>query len=109
MGTRFVLNRAGVGQLAQSSEMHSLMNDVMEAAKGAAQSIAPRDTGDYADSFEVEKNQTATIAGTRRAAATLRNTAPHAAAVEYGYAGDSETPGQSAHRVLRRAIELVAE
>ncbi len=106
-GVHFVANRSGVRSLANGAEMHRLANDAMDAAKGAAESLSPRVTGRYADSFAVEKDQTVTIAGEPRAAARLVNNAPYAAAVEYGYSGDSAATTSSAHRVLARTLQAL--
>ncbi len=108
-GTRFVVNQPGFRSMANGPEMVQLTDAVADATKAAAESIAPRETGRYADSFRVEKNKRITIAGYERASAEVHNDAPYAVAVEYGSGGRRVGPGRSgAHRTLARALGLVS-
>jgi hypothetical protein len=75
-------------QLMQSREVAELCRQAAENAKGYAQSIAPRETGKYADSFEVETR----IVGDRQTA-VLFNSVKYANVLE------------QKHRVLGRAAD----
>lgn len=81
-------DRQGMRRLMQSPEIAELCQKAAENAGSYAQGIAPRDTGNYAASFEVETR----IVGDRQTA-VLYNTAPYAAALEVK------------HRVLGRAAD----
>lgn len=98
-------NQAGFRQIANSPEMRAALKAVAEDAKAYAESISQdfRDTGDYADSFEVTE-ETVDFTETRfsgpRAAARLTNTSDHAAAVEWGNEHSHRN-----HRVLGRTLD----
>lgn len=76
---------------------------VAEANRGRvfAKAIAPRDSGEYQQSFDVDA-ETVMFALGPRVAATLSNTAGHAAAVEWG---NRRTPHP--HRVLGRTAAFL--
>lgn len=88
---------AGISQLMNSAGMVELMRARAEAGKAHAVSISPRDTGHYADSFEVEAHSHGGPAKDR-AEAILRNTASYAADVEF-----HNKPG----RVLGRTVDFI--
>jgi hypothetical protein len=99
---------AGWERIATGPSMVAMLTEVAEKAKGYAVSISPYDptpddNGHYRDSFQVE-HDTWTIGGFRRAITRLRNTAPYAAAVEWGYKGRAGAPDVDAHRVLGRTL-----
>lgn len=76
----------------------AMANVAMSAARSGmtfAQSISPRRTGEYAQSFRVEPT-TVRIKGQPRSAAHILNTSGHAQAVEWGEHG---------HKVLGRTLE----
>lgn len=75
--TRYVPNRQQMRRLMQSPDMARAMRRAAENAQKHAEGIAPRDTGNYAGSFEVETR----VVGDRQTA-VLYNTAPYAAALE---------------------------
>ena len=97
-------SRAGVAKFLRSPQISAALLAIAENGKTYAESISPRETGDYASSWKVSRS-TFTVKGEPRAAAKLENTSGHAAAVEFGYAGRANRPGQSRHRVLGRTLE----
>jgi hypothetical protein len=101
----FQMDRSGIAQIAMGPKLLAAVLDLAETkAKPYAESISPRSDRDdhvhYADSFVVVPG-TAWIAAMRRVAARLYNTAPHAAAVEWGNAGVNAR----GHRVLGRTLD----
>ena len=95
----------GFGNLLCGPEMQALMAAKAHAAKEMAEAIAPVDElgphpGHYRASFEVEVGAQPMAKG-RRAYATLRNTAPYAAAVEFG------NRTTKAQHVLLRSIDAM--
>jgi hypothetical protein len=105
---RVEFNEHGLGEVLLGPEIRAGVVAVAEAGKVYAESIAPRDSGHYADSFEVAESSVM-LAGNWRAAAVLRNTAGYAAAVEYGYRGRAATPTSSANRILGRTLDHLNE
>lgn len=85
---RYQPNRREMRRLMQSADVARLCEQAAENAKGYAESIAPRDSGEYARSFKVETR----IVGDRQTA-VLSNTAPYATVLEVK------------HRVLGRAAD----
>src|SRR5688500_16048447 len=75
-------DRRGTGQLLRTAEMEQLVRSAAEKAKAYAEKIAPRDTGRYANSFEVESTRRGGP-HSDRAEARLVNTADYAWAVEF--------------------------
>ena len=110
--TEFRPNFAGFDALARGPEVRGILEAKAEEAKAVAEGIAETFRSDrnhvhYADSFTVETG-TETGGGKTRVYADLRNTAGHAAAVEWGYKGRSADDTSSAHRVLGRALDGVS-
>lgn len=101
-------NRRGLEQMATSPKMQEVVLRVAEKAKTIAEGISQefRDTGEYADSFEIIPTEvTVNIRFPHKAAgAQLRNTAGYAAAVEWGKGGTAAQPGRKAHHVLARTL-----
>lgn len=64
--------------------MKAVMRARAVAVMSTAMSIAPVDSGDYVDSFEVTDGITAAYPVGPRAFGRVANTAPHAFFVEYG-------------------------
>lgn len=102
----FVPDSKGFLAIANSTEMHEVLQQVVERAKGIAEGLAQdfRVTGDYADSFVVADS---TIAWEGeypgpRAVGILLNTSDHAVAVEFGNQHDHRP-----HRVLGRTLVLM--
>lgn len=90
MAARYTPSRAGWARIAMSPQIQAACVAVAEEGKAFAIGISPS-SGDpvgtpYAGSFEV--NATTVTGGqySPRVGAELRNTAPHAAAVEFGNA-----------------------
>lgn len=73
----------GLQALLTSTAMQDAVVEVAEDAAAFARSIAPRRTGKYADSFEVERAEFPGP-GSPRKGAVVANTSEHAAAVEWG-------------------------
>lgn len=98
--SRFVPNRAAFAEMAVGPEIRAALRAVGERAKVTAEALSQdfRITGEYADSFEVEED-TSILGRNQRAVVRLRNTAPYAAAVEWGNARDHRP-----HRVLGRTL-----
>jgi len=94
------LNSAGFAAMALGPEVRHVLMEVGKKGKAFAESISPRDTGEYASSFELVEGTTLTFGRTPHAEVLLRNTAPYAAAVEWGN-GEHAAAGQG-HRVLGR-------
>jgi len=88
----------GMRALAQSPQMSRAMQQAAEVGMRWAESVAPRDTGEYAGSFRVAPT---TVRGGRpaedRAGARLANDARHAIVVE------------SRHHVLARAVNIIEQ
>jgi hypothetical protein len=85
---RYQPNRREMRRLMQSAEIAKLCEQAAENAKKYAEGIAPRETGTYAASFEVETR----IVGDRQTA-VLMNTVKYANVLE------------QKHRVLGRAVD----
>jgi hypothetical protein len=95
------------GELLSGPEMQAAMGRHIEQAASAARSIAPvggpgdEHPGLYRDSFETDVS--VEDLGGRRAVGRLKNTAPYAAAVEWG---NRRAPAQ---HVLARALDFMRE
>lgn len=102
-------NDAGLAAWAKGPEVQAACLAIAEKAKTTAEALAEdfRETGEYAESFEVRPVEVV-VDGRARAAAELRNTSGHAAAVEWGYGGRADAPGQTPHRVIGRALDALA-
>lgn len=105
------INDAAFKAMANGPELHAACTAAAEKAKAIAVGLAQefRVTGEYADSFEVT-DETVDWHGEYpgpRAAGRLTNTAPYAAAVEWGHEGREDEPGQSAHHVLARTLDAL--
>jgi hypothetical protein len=98
----FDLDRKGIAELAMGPKMRQGILDFAEGPlKSYAIGISPRSSKEhqhYADSFVVVPGAKV-IRRLRRVAALLINTAPHAAAVEWG---NEQTP--RGHRVLGETL-----
>lgn len=108
----FRLDKAGWRQIANSPQMRQALKAVANDAKVYAESISEefRKSAEdsYADSFEVDADLTVDFTETEfsgpRAAAQLKNTSDHAAAVEWG-----NEHSHRAHRVLGRTLDHMNE
>lgn len=100
MAIRYRPNRKGIAALLVSPEMQDMIKDVAEAGMEYAKSISP-DAAPYGEgyinSFEVESGLVEKVAGSKRATSKIKNTAPHAAAVEWKHG----------HRVLGRTADWI--
>jgi hypothetical protein len=96
----FKANRAGITALALGPKAQAVVLQRAEAAKAAAEAIAPRQSGHYADSFDVTPT-TVVIKGKPRAGARLSNTADYATVIEIG------RRGQDGQHVLSRALDAI--
>ena len=92
--------RAFGAEVLRAPFMRRQMLDRAYAILQAAQALAPVETGEYLDSFEVD-NGIRQTGRSRRAYARVSNTAPHAMAVEFGFGA---TPR---YRVLGHALGVV--
>jgi hypothetical protein len=97
---RFEPNRKGISAFAVSPRAQAIVLAKAEQAKTAAETLAPRQSGHYAQSFQVEP-VTVVINGLSRAGARLTNTARYAAVLEVGR---QERDGQ---HVLSRALDAI--
>lgn len=101
-------DRKGTAALMVTRLMQGAMQAAAYEAIPFARSIspdAPPYGSGYVASFEVTGG-TEKIARTRRAVAYLTNTAPHAAAVEYGQLGD-RSRADTGHHVLARTADYI--
>lgn len=92
---------AGFKAMRNGPEIQAVCVAVAEKAKGYAVSIAPRDSGEYASSFQVDRITVIFTSGPGkgpRVGARLVNKAPYAAAVEWRHG----------HRVLGRTLDFLA-
>ncbi|MCW2898489.1 MAG: hypothetical protein JWO67_754 [Streptosporangiaceae bacterium] len=111
----FKPSHSGFGEFLRGHELQGEMRKRAERIAAAAESIAPegppgdKHRGEYRASFEVTSGVIQDVKGGLRAYGRVRNSAPHAAAVEYGYGGRSGVAGKSAHHVLGRAIDAAKE
>lgn len=106
MAAAYEPNDAGFRAFLIGPEVRRGLAEAAERAKAFAESISQdfRDSGEYAESFDVS-DVTVDFNGAPRAAGRLTNTSGHAAAVEVGYRGRSHEASSSAHRVLGRTLE----
>lgn len=74
---RYVPNRREMRKLMQSRDIAKLTQQAAENGKRFAESIAPRDTGDYANGFDVETR----VVGDR-ATSVLLNRVRYATVIE---------------------------
>lgn len=95
---RYQWDIASTNELMNDPEMVAVLRAAAERGAEYAASIAPRDTGEYARSFEVE---TSTKSGPAhdRAEARLINTSDHATQVEFVNHGGA--------RVLGRTVDVI--
>jgi hypothetical protein len=105
------INSAAFKAMAVGPEIRAACLAEAERAKAIAVGLAQefRVSGEYADSFEVS-DETIDWHGEYpgpRAAGRLTNTAPYAAAVEWGYEGRAGEPSSSAHHVLARTLDAL--
>ncbi|MDH2424737.1 hypothetical protein [Sphaerisporangium sp. TRM90804] len=98
-------NNKGIGLILRSKQMEREMTTRARVVESYAVADPPRDSGEYAASFSVESGQDKCpikLGTADRAWAMVRNSAGHAAAVEFGNARVGE--GQ---RVMGRAADRV--
>lgn len=99
-------------EFAVGPELRGIVRSIAEDAKVIARETSEdfRQTGEYSDSFEVDTEviEFGRRYPTERVTGVLKNTAPHAAAVEWGYKGRAEAETESAHRVLGRTLERLS-
>lgn len=90
----------GLAELLKSPEMVAAMESIAQRGKAYAESIAPRDTGEYASRFSVASSRSGGVHHDR-AVAYLINDDPASLSIEYG---TSDTPK---HRTLGRTIDAL--
>lgn len=105
MAITFKRDSAGFRQAAVSSEIRAAVTAKAKEAEAVAKSLASEITvtGEYEASFNVRTEDVELTTGFGAhavAAGILENTAPHAAAVEWGNARDHRP-----HHILSRAID----
>lgn len=98
---RYVPSDAGFKEMRNSPRVLGACLDAAKDGQRYGESIAPRDTGAYAASFNVRPTIVTTTGANPgpRVAAILENTSGHAAAVEWA---NSRTT--RAHRVFARIL-----
>lgn len=101
--------RAGFKEIVNGPEIAAALEAIVGEAKTIAEGLAQdfRVSGEYADSFEESVKVEPVQKGPARLVGRLTNTAPYAAAVEYGYQGASDAEGSKAHHVLKRTLEAL--
>jgi len=87
----------GLAELLKSPEMVTAMEEFAQAGKDLAETIAPRETGEYASRFSVASSRSGGVHHDR-AVAYLINDDPASLSIEYG---TLDTPK---HRTLGRVI-----
>src|SRR5690606_41861825 len=95
---RYEPDYAGLGRVMRSREMRAMLEIRALRGKAFAESIAPRDTGDYARSFRVESSARGEGGWADRAEARLSNLSDQAPPAERAHG----------HRVLGRHVALIA-
>lgn len=102
--------------LQSSPELRAALGEIVGKIRSAAESTAPvgdpasdPHPGMYRDSFRTDVSVGKPVKGVDRLIGHVYNDAPHAAAVEYGYSGRSDSPGRNAHHTLTRAIDAARE
>ena len=104
---------SGLGEFLRGEELQADMRRRAGWIAAEAEAIAPvgsaaqgdKHPGQYKASFEVSSGVEIDATGHPRAYGRVKNTAPHAAAVEYGRAGRSGREGKAAHHGLGRSID----
>lgn len=106
-------NHSDIARYLNSAEIYKVVRRRAEKGKLFAKSISPVGTppdddhpGQYKASFEVSRTEVV-INDTPHATAKLENTAPYAAAVEWGYKGRADKAGRAAHHVLTRTAQFL--
>lgn len=95
---RYTPNRGGMRALGLSSGVGGMCVDAANRGRVEAERIAPRDSSDYATSFQVRQATVRAGWGNEpRAGAVLVNTSDHAAAVEWRHG----------HHVLARVVDTI--
>jgi hypothetical protein len=92
---------AGTNELMNGAEMVAVLRAAAEDGALYAAGIAPRDTGEYAESFRVESS---TKAGPKhdRAEARLVNDSDHARQVEFVNNGGERVLGRTVDHIERQ-------
>ncbi|MGW4422509.1 hypothetical protein [Streptosporangium sp. NPDC004631] len=102
---RFKPNTKQIGAMLRSAQMEREMITRARVVVSYAEADAPRESGEYADSFTIESGQSGSpiqLGTGDRAWAKIKNDARSAAAIEFGNRRVGE--GQ---RVLGRAVDRV--
>jgi len=100
---RYRADYSGIGEMLRSPEMQKAMHLIAKKVEARAKAIAPVETGEYRNSFEVSSGVDVSADGERRAYGRVTNTSDHAFQVEYG---GKSTPK---YRVLGKALDAVNE
>lgn len=90
---KYVLNPKAAREIMQSTQMLQVVNELAVKGETYAKAIAPRDSGEYVNSFRTD----ARVIGDR-VQALIINTAPHAVVVEVFNHGTGD-------RVMARTAE----
>lgn len=98
---RYKANYKGIGRMLSSRGMQREMYNRANKVKLVAEATAPKDTGKYAESFEVESG--IREGKTRRAYGRVTNDDPKAIDLEYG---TKDTPK---FRTLGKALEAAGD
>ncbi len=94
----YVPDRAGMRALARSAGIGAACVAAANKGRAEAERIAPRDSGEYANSFRVRAETVrAGRANEPRAGAVLENVSDHAAAVEW----------EHGYHVLARSVDAI--
>ncbi|MEV8637793.1 hypothetical protein AB0395_39715 [Streptosporangium sp. NPDC051023] len=103
---RFKPNNKSIGAMLRSAKMEQEMVERARLIVSYAQADAPHDSGEYAESFEIDSGQSGSpiqLGTGDRAWAKIRNGSEAAAPLEFGNRRVGE--GQ---RILGRAIDQVS-
>lgn len=90
---------SGTNKLMTSPQMLAFLLTRAQAGLAYAQAVAPRESGDYAEAFEIGRARRRGGPRKNRAEVELVNTSDHASAVEWTNSGG--------HRVLGRTVDVI--
>ncbi|MFC3986438.1 hypothetical protein [Streptosporangium jomthongense] len=103
---RFKANTKSIGEMLRSRKMQQEMVERARLLVSYAQAAAPHDSGEYAESFEIDSGQSDSpiqMGTGDRAWAKVRNDSPAAAPLEFGNRRIGE-----GRRILGQAIDQVS-
>lgn len=103
-------SKAAIAKILNGQQIRGALRSQVERGRLFAESEAETftDTGDYAAKFVTDEG-TIVIDEIERPTGVLRNTAGHAASVEWGHHGTATAPGPKAHHTLAHTLEYLRQ